>query len=102
MTTELLTAAVRDGIARAAAVIGLAGIGLIHLLDIPGKFTETPYMGWMYVALIVGSLGAAGALIHRSDPRAWAAAGGLALAAIVGRSFVRRQTLFLQQRRRSE
>ena len=45
-----VAAAVRAGAARAVGVVGLAGIGLIHLLDAPGKFEETPYMGWMYVA----------------------------------------------------
>jgi hypothetical protein len=76
--------ALRDGVARAAAVVGLAGVGLIHLLDIPGKFDETPYMGWMYVALILGSVLTAGALVRGSDPRAWAAAAMLPLGAIVG------------------
>ena len=51
MTTETLVHAVRDGIARTIAVVGLAGVALIHLLDLPGKFQETPYLGWLYVAL---------------------------------------------------
>ena len=33
---------VRDGIARGIAAIGLAGVALIHLLDLPGKLSETP------------------------------------------------------------
>ena len=37
-----------------------------------------------YVALILGSVALAGALIRDSDPRAWAAAGALALSVIVG------------------
>ena len=41
MTTETLAYAVRDGIARTIAVIGLAGVALIHLLDLPGKFQDT-------------------------------------------------------------
>jgi len=59
MTTETLVHAVRDGIARTIAVIGLAGVALIHLLDLPGKFQETPYLGWLYVALILGCLSVA-------------------------------------------
>ena len=31
-----LGSSIRDGIARAVAVIGLAGVALIHLLDAPG------------------------------------------------------------------
>jgi len=83
-STISVTQAIRDGVARASAVVGLAGIALIHLLDIPGKFDETPYMGWLYLALMLGCLAAAGALVRGSDPRAWAAAGVLALSAIVG------------------
>jgi hypothetical protein len=55
--------ALRDGIARAVAVVGLCGMALIHLLDLPGKFEETPYMAWMYIGLIAASLVLAGALV---------------------------------------
>src|SRR5204862_501201 len=74
----------RIGVARAAAVVGLSSIGLIHLLDIPGKFTDAPYMGWLYVGLIVGSVGVAAVLIERHDRRAWAAAAAVAVAPLVG------------------
>ena len=76
--------AVRDGITRTLAIVGLAGVALIHLLDAPGKFTETPYLGWMYVALIAGCLVVAGALVRTSDRRAWAAAAALPAGAIIG------------------
>jgi len=55
VTIETLDRAVRDGIARTVAVVGLAGVALIHLLDLPGKFSETPYLAWMYIALIVAT-----------------------------------------------
>jgi len=48
-----IDAAVRDGIARGVAAIGLAGVALIHLLDLPGQLGETPYMFVLYLALIV-------------------------------------------------
>ena len=76
--------AVRDVIARAVAAAGLAGIGLIHLLDVQGKLEETPYLGWMYIGLIVTSLGLAGTLVYTSHRRAWAGAAALASAVIVG------------------
>jgi len=81
--------AVRDGIARAIAVIGLAGVALIHLLDAPGKFQETPYLGWLYIALIGGSVLTAAALIRQSDSRAWVAAAVLPLGAILGYTLTR-------------
>ena len=81
--------AVRDGIARASAAIGLAGIALIHLLDLPGKFDETPYMAWMFLALIAGCLVTAAWLLLGSETRAWAAAALLPLATIVGFTLTR-------------
>jgi hypothetical protein len=79
-----LADAVRDGVARAIAGVALAGIALIHLLDLPGKFSEVPYMGWMYIGLIAASLATAFALVRTSDSRVWAAAIALPLAAITG------------------
>ena len=76
--------AVRDGIVRGLAIVGLAGIALIHLLDAPGQFEETPYLGWLYVGLIFGCVAVAGALVRGSSPRAWLAAGALALSVTAG------------------
>ncbi|HEY3018890.1 MAG TPA: hypothetical protein VGJ32_01795 [Solirubrobacteraceae bacterium] len=87
--------AVRDGITRTLAIVGLAGVALIHLLDAPGKFTETPYLGWMYIGLIAGCLLAAGALLGTSDRRAWAAAVALPASAIAG--YVLTRTVGLPQ-----
>ena len=78
------SAVVRDGVTRAVAVIGLAGIALIHLLDLPGKFDETPYLAWMYIALIVGCIAVGGALIHSVSRRAWTACAGLTLSVLIG------------------
>jgi len=81
--------ALRDGIARAVAAVGLAGVGLIHLLDVQGQFAETPYLGWMYIGLIATSLCLAGLLVYTSDRRAWAGTAALASAVIVGYSLSR-------------
>ena len=89
MTTETLARAVRDGIARTLAVIGLASVALIHLLDLPGKFGETPYLAWMYIALIAGCLAVGAALVRRGDPRVWTAAALLPLGALVGYTLTR-------------
>jgi hypothetical protein len=84
MSDASLREAIRDGVARASAVIGLAGIALIHVLDAPGHFAgPASYIGWMYVALIIGCLGVAGALIRSSDGRAWTAAALMAVGPIV-------------------
>ena len=83
-TTEQSHAVARDVVTRATAIVGLAGIALIHLLDSIGKWSETRYLFWMYVALMAASLVVAGALLHTRDRRAWIAAGGLAAGAIAG------------------
>ena len=84
MNAATIQDAVRDGLTRTLAVVGLGGIALIHMLDAPGQFQSAAYLGWMYVALILGCVAVAAALIRHSDPRAWAAAGALALSVIVG------------------
>jgi hypothetical protein len=81
--------AVRDGIAGGGGAVGLTAVALIHLLDLPGKFEEAPYMAWMFVALIAGCLVTAAALVLGSDSRAWAAAALLPLATIVGFALTR-------------
>ena len=87
--------AVRSGILRPVAVVGLAGVALIHLLDAPGTFADAPYKGWLYVALIAGSLATAAALVRSDDLRAWAAAAALPAGAIV--TFVISRTIGLPQ-----
>jgi hypothetical protein len=87
--TDQVGAAVRDGVARAAGVVGLAGIGLIHLLDLQSKMNETPYLGWMYIGLIVGAVLCAFELVRTGSDRAWMAGGLLALGAITGYTLTR-------------
>jgi hypothetical protein len=86
---------VRDGIARGVAVIGLAGVALIHLLDLPGKLSETPYMFFLYLGAIAGSLGLGALLVRASDPRAWA--GAVVLPALVLLGYVLSRTTGLPQ-----
>lgn len=76
--------AVNDAITRTVAIVGLCSIALIHVLDVPGKFTETPYLGIMYIGAIVASMALAAILTRTSDQRVWAAAGGLAAAILLG------------------
>jgi hypothetical protein len=76
---------VRDVVARVLGAIGLLGIALIHLLDVIGKFSETPYLGWMYLGAISASIALAAWLVVRGSSRGvWAATGGLALSILTG------------------
>lgn len=55
---------------RSAIAVGLMGIGLIHTLDLPSKWHETPYLGVAYVVLIGASLIAAAGVVA-STHRRW-------------------------------
>jgi hypothetical protein len=70
--------------ARAAGAVGFAAIALIHVLDLPGKIHETPYLAVAYVALIVGTLAAAFLLLRGDTRRGWALGGALSLLTVVG------------------
>jgi hypothetical protein len=74
----------RAVIARATAIIGLLSIALIHVLDLQSKLEETPYLGVAYIALIIGCVVAAGALLHAPTRAAWMLAFVLSLAALIG------------------
>jgi hypothetical protein len=75
---------IRHTTLRGVGFIGLLGVALIHLLDVIGKFQETPYLGVMYVMLMVASVTVAFTLLHTGRPLAWMAAGTLAALTLVG------------------
>lgn len=74
----------REMVTRAVVIVGLAGIALIHLLDSISKFAETPYVAWMYIALMFGAVAAGGLLIFSRTKLGFGAAAGLAASAITG------------------
>src|SRR3954447_7172943 len=74
----------RDVATRATVAVGLAAVGVIHLLDAIGKYGETRYLFWMYVALIVGCVAVAGAVLFTRSRAAFLAAAGLAGSAALG------------------
>jgi hypothetical protein len=69
---------------RGVAAVGLLGIALVHVLDLPGKLEEVPYLGVAYLGLIAASLLVAEALVRRDDRRAWALSAGLSASVILG------------------
>ena len=72
-----------EKIARGVGAVSILGVGLIHLLDVVGKFHETAYLGVLYVALMAGCVVAARHLILVGDRRSWFLAGGLAGATLL-------------------
>ena len=82
--THTLDHLARDVATRATLAVGLAAIGVIHLLDSIGKYGETRYLFWMYIALIAGSIAVAGAVLFTRSRAAFLAAAALAGSAAVG------------------
>jgi hypothetical protein len=74
---------------RATGVVALLAIGAIHFLQIVPTIEQTPLLGVGYVALIVASVMVAAWLAVANDARAWAAAGLLSAAVLVGYAFTR-------------
>src|SRR5580704_6548967 len=76
-------------ILRATGVVALLAIGTIHFLQIVPTVQQTPLLGLGYVALIAASVVVATWLVVADDVRAWAAAGFLSVAVLVGYAFTR-------------
>ncbi len=83
--------AVQEAAVRGTLAIGLGTIAVIHAVDSVGKWTETPYMFWLYMALIASSVALAGAVLFSRSRLPVAAAAGLA--ATVLAAFVADRTL---------
>ena len=66
------------------SIVGVAGIGLIHLLDSVDTFHETRWLFWAYVLLMAATIVVAGALLHHPDRRAFGAAALVALLPLAG------------------
>ena len=73
-----------DMIMRAVAAPSLAALAVIHVVDLPGTLGPDRLVGIGYLGIIAVAILAGGALIARSGWLAWAAAGGLAVAAMTG------------------
>jgi hypothetical protein len=81
--------AVDTTILRATGVITLVAIAAMHFLQIVVTFQGTPLLGLAYVGLITACMTLAGRLAIANDSRAWAGAGMLSVAIIVGYAFTR-------------
>jgi hypothetical protein len=74
---------------RVAVGLGLATVAAIHVLDLPGKFAETPYLGVFYIGLIAAALVIMERLFIAATRLDFIAAAGLAATVIVGYSINR-------------
>jgi hypothetical protein len=73
-----------DVVARAVGALALAALAVIHVVDLPGTLGPTPLVGIGYLGIIAAAVLTGGVMITRSHWLAWAAAGGVAAAAMGG------------------
>ena len=67
-----------------AVMLGLAGVIATHVMDLPGKLSETPYLGVLYIALIIASGYLIQRIIAKGDRLAFLGAAGLSAAVFAG------------------
>ncbi len=73
-----------DLIARALGTVALASLAMIHVIDLPPTLGSIPLVGVGYLGIIATAILVGGVMIARSHRLVWAAAGGLAVSAMVG------------------
>jgi hypothetical protein len=73
-----------DMIARAVTAMALAGLAVIHVVDLPGTLGPTPLVGLGYLGIIAAAVVTCGGMIARSHWLVWAAAGAVAISAMGG------------------
>ena len=70
--------------ARAVGALALAGLAVIHVVDLPGTLGPTPLVGLGYLGIIAAAIVIAGVLIARPHWLAWGAAAAVAGSAMGG------------------
>jgi hypothetical protein len=73
-----------DVIARAVGTVALVTLAMIHVVDLPGTLGPLPLVGAGYLGIIAAAVVVGGMMTARSHRLVWAAAGGLAAAAMGG------------------
>jgi hypothetical protein len=73
-----------SAVRRGVASIGLVAVALIHVLDLPGKVEETPYLAVAYLGLIGVALLTAEALVRRDTVLGWLATLAIMVSTVAG------------------
>jgi hypothetical protein len=70
--------------ARAVGALALAGLAVIHVVDLPGTLGPDRLVGIGYLGIIAAAVVVGGVLLARSHWLAWAAAAAVAVSAMGG------------------
>jgi hypothetical protein len=84
----------RELLVRGLTVVGLAGIALVHLVELPSTWHEAPMLAAMFTLLAVASAAAAAALIVHDNAPTWLAAVLIASGPIAGYLLTRSADVF--------
>lgn len=79
-----LVRAIREGATRASVAGGLGALAVIHAVDSVGKWTESRYIFWLYMAAIVSALAITAWTIFTPSRTALLAAAGLSVSVLLG------------------
>jgi hypothetical protein len=82
--SEPAVAPVSEQAARLLAVLGMAAIAVIHILDAPGTFEGVKYIFWLYIAIIVGAIPFSILLLQWPSRLAWIGPALLAAGPLIG------------------
>jgi hypothetical protein len=77
-------APVSEQAARLLAIVGMAGIAVIHVLDAPDTFAGVKYIFWLYIAIIAGAIPFSLLLLQWSSRLAWVGPALLAAGPLLG------------------
>ena len=69
---------------RITVALSLAVVAAIHILDLPGKFAETPYLAYAYIGIIIASVIIVERVLFVGSKIDFLAAAALSAAVIVG------------------
>jgi hypothetical protein len=81
---DRIIGALDEIVARLAAIGGLSGLALIHVLQLPDAFAGIGYLGVLFVLVIVASLGLAALMVRGSDQMVWTATAILPALVLLG------------------
>jgi hypothetical protein len=79
---------------RGLAIVGVAGIALVHLVEMPDTWRETPGLGALFTVLVVAAAVVAVALLLDDSSLVWLAAALVAVGPIAGYLVTRSASVF--------
>ncbi|HEX5195291.1 MAG TPA: hypothetical protein VFW09_21045 [Solirubrobacteraceae bacterium] len=75
---------ISESSARMLAVLGMAAIAVIHILDAAGTYSDSRYIFWLYMAIVAGAVPISLLLLHWRSPLAWTGVAALAAGPLLG------------------